>query len=238
MEKVGPDSYFIKHHLKRDEATNIYNSLMNEPNLFVPRDTRAMKYRGNNLNRSKFFLVDIHKKKGYPKYYYTGFQYASMLYYSDLKKHELLYNMAHSVSNLEIGGINSNINHIIGTLYIDGNDNIGWHNDKMKSIRPNSNIYILSFGGTREFAIRKNDSKDTVWSKKLRRGDLFVLGPKTNSMYQHTILKTNNKVNPRLSLVLRDITEYVKLEAIKRKATTTELENKLSGNEIINEFNE
>eukprot|EP01126_Amoeba_proteus_P055009 TRINITY_DN679_c0_g1_i3.p1 TRINITY_DN679_c0_g1~~TRINITY_DN679_c0_g1_i3.p1 ORF type:complete len:213 (+),score=43.64 TRINITY_DN679_c0_g1_i3:50-640(+) len=173
--RYGPDSIYISGFLSQVgmDAKQLFSELM-EIGPFVPRDSEVMLYRGNQLARTKFFLVEDSTKsasKDQPpkmirKYVYPGWQWESLMFYrsidcvkpiSDLVKvfHEQI---TYSFSDHPIEGEDerkrSVVNHVIGTKYISGEDNIGWHNDKTKDITPNSLIYIISLGERRELHLR------------------------------------------------------------------------------------
>jgi hypothetical protein len=167
-------------------------------------------------------------------------------------------------------GVPLTINHVIGTHYVTGEDNIGFHSDKAEDIQADSPILMFSFGGRRELWFREvagddkgekdeKDSKDdsgatssakksgaatsttekngggenknvataattaaTSTAKKqaivqkfvMEPGSLFVLGPETNRLLQHSIVPESDEtctdrekepLQPRISLVARHI---------------------------------
>ncbi|MDF5732953.1 MAG: alpha-ketoglutarate-dependent dioxygenase AlkB [Rhizonema sp. PD38] len=52
-------------------------------------------------------------------------------------------------------------NIVIGNLYRDGRDSIGWHSDAEKSMGTRPAIASLSLGAERKFQIRSNDKKQS-----------------------------------------------------------------------------
>lgn len=98
---IGPDSLyipkFIQNYIKED--TQKLFTIMKETGPFIPRSNDAMKYRGNELNRTKFFLTKRESDDPRPegtehfdkppnkikKYGYTGWQWESMLFYRYLE---------------------------------------------------------------------------------------------------------------------------------------------------------
>jgi len=110
-------------------------------------------------------------------------------------------------------------NHIIGTLYKEGADYIGFHSDKIRSWVPESSVAILSFGATREFQLMDADGKVTSFS--FRSGDLFVLGWKDNQKYKHSIPAVD-ACEPRISLCFRHIQECYTLAQLDKKIKSSE----------------
>jgi alkylated DNA repair dioxygenase AlkB len=118
-----------------------------------------------------------------------------------------------ALQGLNINGKPAVFNHIIGTLYVEQKDEIGAHHDKMLDIKTGSDIISLSLGDAREFVLT---SEDGVEQQRvvLEDGDLFVLGPLTNAQLKHAVLPVKDEhiierngaaVEPRISIVLRDI---------------------------------
>jgi alkylated DNA repair dioxygenase AlkB len=121
-------------------------------------------------------------------------------------------------------------NHIIGTLYVEQKDEIGAHRDKMLDIRKESDIISLSLGDAREFALT---SEDGVEQQRvvLEDGDLFVLGPLTKARLKHVVLPVKGEqiierhgaaVEPRISMVLRDIKTQLSRAHVMAKVAQSE----------------
>jgi hypothetical protein len=86
MEPVqyGPDSYHYKGWVQAQEleVQQIFDELHN-CEYWQSRIVSHMTYRANELQRTKFFLVDDPNEppERIPKYSYPGFQYAAMEHY-------------------------------------------------------------------------------------------------------------------------------------------------------------
>lgn len=257
--------------------------LQNSP--CVPRETEAMKYRGNYLARTKFFLVSndeetnvkqrkekktVTKKQeemikgliehsnvvinghGNPpnflrRYRYPGWQWESMLFYRTFDYVPIVKQIADTCTQYlkfcikekdetgeELVEEKENksqlkpviVNHVIGTKYLDGEDYIGFHSDKMHDITPGSLILLLSMGEIRELHLRKIGTEIAENFVVMEPGSLFILGPLTNKIMEHSIVKLKDekivkrkitKLKPRLSLVLRDIKTIISLEDILKE---------------------
>jgi hypothetical protein len=132
------------------------------------------------------------------------------------------------------------MNHIIGTNYLNGDDNIGFHADKTKSFTPGTSILTVSIGTSREFHIRNDLSGDTTVFT-VNDGDLFVLGWKTNEQCKHAIVRVVDEIHStavekeerasghRLSLCFRDIKcIYSQAELqVKREKSAKDAEKRL-----------
>jgi len=174
------------------------------------RTAPHMRYRGHELHRSKFFLVD--SLELVPIYSYPGFQYRSVI---EEYKPIASYPMIAAIQQL----LPHKTNHVIGTLYRDGSDNIGFHTDKTKTIDTSVPIYIFSFMQQRPLTFR-HIKTGTLTEVPMKPGSLFVLGHKTNANYQHAILAVKDKkLEPRLSLIFRQISNLVPMKKIQKLAS-------------------
>jgi alkylated DNA repair dioxygenase AlkB len=220
-ECVGPDSAlfrrFAQQHLGIDSKA-LFATLTSEDVPCVPRSSLELKYRGHQLNRTKFFLVDT--LDPLPVYNYTGFQYASTRFYKTLDTVPAVRALNDQVNAIKITCDSGatwktpGSNHVIGTKYLSATDSIGYHMDKTKSFEPDSYILLLSLGADREFHLCNNETKE-VTPFVVKDGDLFVLGWETNKTFKHalvpfaeeTILDKHRDASPRMSLCFRNIKE-------------------------------
>ena len=129
------------------------------------------------------------------------------------------------------------VNHAILTCYRGADDNISFHSDKVRDITPESPIISVSLGEKREFHFgipNPTNARKTVPTHQfvLNSGDCFVLGPRTNQAYRHSIVPVSREkiikrdpmaeVGPRISIVLRNISNKVTRHEARKKATRTE----------------
>eukprot|EP01111_Echinosteliopsis_oligospora_P013092 TRINITY_DN4604_c0_g1_i1.p1 TRINITY_DN4604_c0_g1~~TRINITY_DN4604_c0_g1_i1.p1 ORF type:complete len:272 (-),score=58.40 TRINITY_DN4604_c0_g1_i1:51-866(-) len=215
--RYGPDSYLVKNfvqtYLKKDPEAIMQDLQSNGQ--WVDRSAPEMKYRGKELKRTKLFLVESVEEM--PRYRYPGATWRSLLNYHTISSMPNVSFFVEQMEEIKIDSQEVKINHVIGTLYKDGADNIGFHADKMKDIREGSYILDLSFGAVRDFHHRENDQDDSKYIIKLEPGSLFILGPETNSTMQHAVVETKELVGPRISLVMRDIKTIVPREEMMKK---------------------
>ena len=96
-------------------------------------------------------------------------------------------------------------------MYVDGHDHLGWHADdspEMDDARP---IAVVSFGASREIQFRRKQDPDARTKKGspsegailLKSGDLLVMAPGMQDMWEHRIPKTSGIAGPRISLTFR-----------------------------------
>lgn len=191
----------------------------------APRDGLHMKYRGHELKRSKFFLVDDLDQV--PIYSYPGFQYEAVV-----KEYKLIsdFPIIQEIKNRLCEEFKVNLNHVIGTVYYNKDDNIERHNDKVQTLDPNTPIFTVSLLSSRPLAVRPNpkDAKDKpkVSEVMLDPGSFLVVGPKTNSNYQHAILPQKQKLDTKISLIFRCASNRLPMEDVAKKAAATQKRRK------------
>lgn len=93
-------------------------------------------------------------------------------------------------------------NSVLGNLYRDGQDSMGWHADQEKSLGENPFIASLSLGGERLFKIRHNRSEETV-DLTLGDGSLLLMGGSLQHHWRHCVPKTRKPVAARINLTFR-----------------------------------
>jgi alkylated DNA repair dioxygenase AlkB len=93
-------------------------------------------------------------------------------------------------------------NSVLANYYRDGSDSVSWHSDDEPELGSEPVIASLSFGASRNFAVRKK-STATRHDFLLGHGDLLVMSGPSQSEYQHAILKTTKKLGERVNLTFR-----------------------------------
>jgi alkylated DNA repair dioxygenase AlkB len=91
---------------------------------------------------------------------------------------------------------------ITANLYRDGNDSVAWHGDKIRHVRKDTVIAILSLGESRRFLLRPTGGGPSLgW--ELRGGDLLVMGGTCQTGWQHCVPK-RARAGPRISVMFRE----------------------------------
>jgi len=187
---------------------------------WIAREEKYMRYRGKPIARGKFFMT--RRKRDIHVYYYTGFQYKSLLQYKCYADYPSVYKLVKSFNaNLTLPHGKPRFNHVIGTQYEDGSDQIGYHSDKTRSWKHGTSVAILSLGASREFHLQRI-ADQTVQVFNFEAGDLFILGWKDNQTHKHSIPKTKKNVGKRVSLCFRSIQTTYTREQIMQKVAKSE----------------
>lgn len=94
-------------------------------------------------------------------------------------------------------------NSMLGNLYRDGNDSMGWHADKERELGDNPRIASLSLGAHRLFRLRHRlgERQDL----ELEDGSLLLMGGKLQHHWRHCLPKTRQPTGPRINLTFRFI---------------------------------
>lgn len=96
-------------------------------------------------------------------------------------------------------------NSVLGNLYRDGNDAMGWHADDEPSLGPQPIIASLSVGATRRFGLRSRCKPRVFRRLALAHGSLLLMGGDTQSHWQHCIYRSRRESRPRINLTFRQV---------------------------------
>ena len=203
------------------------------------------RLRGHELKRQKAYLINsddpepcLDQEPSILLFYrFPGAQYGSLKAYRDLRNVPELNNIVADFNkNLLFDDKAVSINHAILTCYRGADDNISFHSDKVRDITPESPIISLSLGEKREFHFgipNPINARKTVPTHQfvLNSGDCFILGPRTNQAYRHSIVPVSREkiikrdpmaeVGPRISIVLRNISNEITRHEARKKAIKT-----------------
>jgi alkylated DNA repair dioxygenase AlkB len=95
-------------------------------------------------------------------------------------------------------------NSVLGNLYRNGQDSMGWHADKEKQLGINPAIASLSLGAERLFKLRHRKTNQTI-DIKLEHGSLLIMAGSLQHHWRHCVPKTQRSVTPRINLTFRYI---------------------------------
>ncbi len=95
-------------------------------------------------------------------------------------------------------------NSVLGNLYRDGNDAMGWHADKERELGAEPRIAALSLGATRVFKLRHNKRREVI-SVPLEASGLLLMSGRLQHCWRHAVPKTRRRVGPRINLTFRCI---------------------------------
>ena len=133
---------------------------------------------------------------------FGDFNYAGVPCYSWDSVPAVLLNLVTDVQKIT----GHHYDYILVHLYVDGNSYIGWHNDKEAEHSP---IASLSLGATRKFRLRgmpkRNELPATGYDYEycLQSGDLFVMKPGCQTVWEHTVPKEQTVHDPRINVTFR-----------------------------------
>jgi len=95
-------------------------------------------------------------------------------------------------------------NSVLGNLYRNGNDAMGWHADNERELGPEPFIASVSLGAERRFEMRHNQSRD-ILRLPLAHGSLLTMGGAFQAHWRHRIPRQPAILGPRINLTLRII---------------------------------
>lgn len=109
------------------------------------------------------------------------------------------------------------LNHCLVQRYVDGSANISLHADKTIDVLRGSSVVNVSLGATRTMVLRDKRDRETQ-RIDLPHGSVFVLGWRTNRLFQHGIhpdrrtereKRRDERRGSRISLTFRSVATYL-----------------------------
>ena len=94
-----------------------------------------------------------------------------------------------------------NYNMVLVNWYRDGNDNIGFHADDEKQIKPDSEIITISLGAERDFVIKNSKIKKSII---MEHNSFLTMGGKFQKELKHSVPTRKNITKERISITLRE----------------------------------
>lgn len=98
-------------------------------------------------------------------------------------------------------------NCVLGNLYRDGTDSMGFHSDAERELGDNPVIGSLSLGATRRFQLRHRKLREGKLDIDLPSGSLLVMRGTTQHHYRHGVPKQPSVREPRINLTFRRIVQ-------------------------------
>ncbi len=95
-------------------------------------------------------------------------------------------------------------NSVLANLYSNGQDSMGWHADKEKSLGINPVIASLSLGAERLLKLRHNKNHQAV-DINLEHGSLLIMAGSLQHHWRHCLPKTRRPVTARINLTFRRV---------------------------------
>ena len=179
--------YFVKNFISREEADSLHVLLRRD---LAWRDEEIMVF-GRRVKVPR--LVCWYGDAG-AVYRYSGVEHAPLPWT------ETLLTLKSRVECF----CGRQFNSVLGNLYRDGRDSMGWHADKEKELGPNPFIASLSFGAERLFKLRHNKTAETL-DVILTHGSLLLMGGSLQHRWRHSIPKMREPKTERINLTFRTI---------------------------------
>jgi putative IMPACT (imprinted ancient) family translation regulator len=104
------------------------------------------------------------------------------------------------------------MNHCVTNYYRNGHDFIDHHSDKDLDLNKNAVIVSVSIGEERILELKRRAMPRDTMRIVLPHGSMLVLGPYTNKLFTHSILKKEDSSLPRVSLTFRHVQTFCDLK--------------------------
>lgn len=179
--------YLIEEFLAPEEAASVYRRLLEE----LDWREELIVIAGRRIKVPR--LMCWYGEEG-AIYTYSGVRHTPLPWTPALRR------LKESVE----ARVRQPFNSVLGNLYRDGSDSMGWHADNERELGKNPFIASLSLGQERLFKIRHDKNKETL-CLLLRGGSLLLMGGALQHHWRHCVPKTRRPVGPRINLTFRHI---------------------------------
>lgn len=187
-ENLAPkdgELFLIKNFLGSREASSIQQQLLSE--LEWEEETIAMFGKSLKIPRLVCWYGDPGASYKYSGTVHDPLPWTPTL--TDLK------------ARIEIDS-KQRFNSVLGNLYRNGQDSMGWHADKEKELGLNPLIASLSLGAKRLFKLRHNKSKQII-DLHVCHGSLLLMGGNLQHRWRHCLPKNHANNGSRVNLTFR-----------------------------------
>ncbi|WP_127715804.1 alpha-ketoglutarate-dependent dioxygenase AlkB [Halobacteriovorax sp. HLS] len=99
---------------------------------------------------------------------------------------------------------NVKFNGALINLYRNGSDYSAWHSDNEKNLGDEIDIFSVSFGATRTFQVKNNESKQRI-KIELNDSSLLMMGSPLQKFWKHELSKTSKDVGARVNITFRTL---------------------------------
>lgn len=184
---------------------------------WVEGSNDALKYRGNELKRTKIWVQrGDPQERGYAYYYYTGVQWEVVPAQTDWARCPEVAELVPRYDSWcrRVGA--KLANQAIVTAYRNGDFGIGKHSDKARSIAPSdeegaSLITVVKTGPcARPFELFRGEEKEPFWSEVVQPGTAIIMTLEANLATKHAVPTVEDPgLGSSGSIVFRSISSIV-----------------------------
>lgn len=97
---------------------------------------------------------------------------------------------------------------VLLNLYRSGDDCVHWHSDDKPELGPNPTIASVSFGQTRTFQLKHRIERNMERASiELENGCMLLMKGTTQTFWLHQVPKSKTKMQPRINLTFRTISQ-------------------------------
>ncbi len=178
---------FIPHFYLEEIAQNYYNLLLSKLNW--TQGTISIFGKTHAVPRFEAFYAENNQK-----YSYSGQLMETNQF------NQLLLDIKNDIEKRS----NQIFNSVLANYYRNGFDSNGWHADNEKELGLNPIIASISFGATRRFDLKHNESLEKI-SFELNSGSLLLMGGSIQHHWKHCIAKQTKIKHGRINLTFRKI---------------------------------
>lgn len=171
---------------------------------YLPPEDTAIKMHGKVIPIPR--LQTGFGKHESLSYSFTGVKIPAKIWPPYIEKLSLKIH-AHLVEQGVMGQDTPPPNYVLVNKYLNGDHYIGWHSDKERDLMMGYPIISVSLGARRDFCLRLIKNHKHKRTMSLGSGDVLVMLPGMQQIWQHCLPKRKGLDEPRYNLTFRWIGE-------------------------------
>jgi len=162
-----------------------------------PEKLGVIKIMGKTINTPRY-------QESYGQdYYYTGMMHKAKPIENEFMKDLLKFINRVSKEERKKLGTKLKYKQVLLNWYRDNNDYIGPHSDDESQLAPNSPIYSITLGASRNFRIIPKHPGGKAETIKLTPRTILIMGGTMQKHYKHSVPKTTRKLGKRINITFR-----------------------------------
>lgn len=187
-DDIGGHLTFLPEFLSQEDANVLFQHLLGQRHW--RQETVTVYGKDHPIPRLQTWLG-----RESISYTYSGKTFISEVWPSEIEA------LATQVSEVA----HTRFNSVLGNLYRNGQDSMGWHSDDEPELGVQAVIASLSLGATRDFALRQRSATRQHSKIALTHGSLLIMHAGMQQKWQHSVPKRQGVKSPRINLTFRKI---------------------------------
>lgn len=200
IEETIPYVRIFRNFLPQEEADKLLRSLVSRKWMFQEKEFYIAGKLCKSSQRSSMFVTpgyedldSLYSSNAMENMHFFG-ELQMAKEYVDKKVNEVLATRERHPLEIQTAWTT---NVCVGNYFKDNTSHLDWHSDKLTNIGPLPTIASLSFGATRVFRLRPNETGSTIYNMVLPNNALLIMLPGCQELFKHSVPSLANSLVSR-----------------------------------------